>query len=364
MKTNDLFRCGTSCPAVHRWVLGVAAIVVSICPEAISAPPALDLDSTDAAVTFPGATDDLETSDYLGGTGDWLPGGWTETGETTSPSGGNIRNAGDNGTRTIRIHDGDNEVDSIQRSADLTGAMTASLSLDFRHNSFDNADEYTDIEISSDGAAFVLLERLDFSEPTTYTNHVYDITAYISATTTVRFSSSTAQGSSEYGYIDNVVINTTVAPPVGYTTSYRNGAPAVAIASPDVAITDSDSVDNVDSGSGAGEVTSGTPLTIGNTDGSGAPDYLDIDADDDGIPDNVEAQSTAAYSPATGGDLDRDGLDDNFDSSDDTGGAPYVNDHISSTTVVTDLGDSVLKKGRSMFLKILNPNPSWTIPTP
>ena len=32
-----------------------------------------------------------------------------------------------------------------------------------------------------------------------------------------------------------------------------------------------------------------------NTDGTGGPNYLDIDADDDGIPDNVETQPTVGY---------------------------------------------------------------------
>ena len=36
-------------------------------------------------------------------------------------------------------------------------------------------------------------------------------------------------------------------------------------------------------------------LTLRNTDGIGNPDYLDIDSDDDGIPDNIEGMSTVGY---------------------------------------------------------------------
>ena len=36
-------------------------------------------------------------------------------------------------------------------------------------------------------------------------------------------------------------------------------------------------------------------ISFPNTDNTGKPNYLDIDSDDDGIPDNVEAQSTAGY---------------------------------------------------------------------
>lgn len=53
------------------------------------------------------------------------------------------------------------------------------------------------------------------------------------------------------------------------------------------------------------------PLT--NTDAVGNPDYLDIDADDDGIVDNIEAQATFSYVVPLGIDTDRDGVDDAYD---------------------------------------------------
>src|SRR5690606_4251134 len=54
-------------------------------------------------------------------------------------------------------------------------------------------------------------------------------------------------------------------------------------------------------------------LTLPNTDGDGLPDYLDIDADNDGIVDNIESQSTGGYIPPTGMDADGDGLDNAYD---------------------------------------------------
>lgn len=75
-----------------------------------------------------------------------------------------------------------------------------------------------------------------------------------------------------------------------------------------------DSIDNVDNGSGGGEVTSGTPLAIPNSDGTGNADYLDIDADGDGIIDNIEAQATTGTPVrATVADTDGDGISDAFD---------------------------------------------------
>jgi Ig-like domain CHU_C associated/Secretion system C-terminal sorting domain len=49
-------------------------------------------------------------------------------------------------------------------------------------------------------------------------------------------------------------------------------------------------------------------LGLRNTDADGKPDYLDIDSDDDGIPDNIEGQSTASYKFPTLTDADGDGL--------------------------------------------------------
>jgi len=51
-----------------------------------------------------------------------------------------------------------------------------------------------------------------------------------------------------------------------------------------------------------------------NRDANGSPNFLDLDADDDGIVDNTEAQLTSGYIAAAGADTDRDGIDDNYDS--------------------------------------------------
>ncbi len=61
-------------------------------------------------------------------------------------------------------------------------------------------------------------------------------------------------------------------------------------------------------------------LALANTDVTGNPDYLDIDADDDGIPDNVEALPTLGYQFPTGLDSDNDGLDNAYDAVNGFGG--------------------------------------------
>lgn len=49
-----------------------------------------------------------------------------------------------------------------------------------------------------------------------------------------------------------------------------------------------------------------------DTDQDGVLDYRDLDSDNDGITDNVEAQSTAGYIAPSGVDADNDGLDDAY----------------------------------------------------
>ncbi|WP_211296732.1 beta strand repeat-containing protein, partial [Polaribacter butkevichii] len=74
---------------------------------------------------------------------------------------------------------------------------------------------------------------------------------------------------------------------------------------------DDNNVDN--SGSNGIPTSAGTGLTPTSTDADSIPDYLDLDADNDGIPDNIEAQTTLGYVAPSGADTDKDGLDDAYD---------------------------------------------------
>jgi hypothetical protein len=73
----------------------------------------------------------------------------------------------------------------------------------------------------------------------------------------------------------------------------------------------------------------GNPTT-GNLDNDARYNFLDIDSDNDGITDNVEAQTTAGYLLPVAGDVDGDGLADLYDSQGGSYGAgginPYNND--------------------------------------
>lgn len=54
-------------------------------------------------------------------------------------------------------------------------------------------------------------------------------------------------------------------------------------------------------------------ITPPDKDSDSLPDFQDIDSDNDGLPDLIEAQTLATFSPISGIDSDADGLDDAFD---------------------------------------------------
>ena len=79
------------------------------------------------------------------------------------------------------------------------------------------------------------------------------------------------------------------------------------------AITDTDN-------DGLADLVEGTALSLTDTDGDTKPNYIDIDADNDGIVDNIESQSTAGYIAYSDTDTDGDGLTDPYDNSPSFGG--------------------------------------------
>ncbi len=75
-------------------------------------------------------------------------------------------------------------------------------------------------------------------------------------------------------------------------------------------------------------VSSLPALNIRFTDADTYPDYLDIDSDDDGIPDNIEGMSTAGYILPAITDTDGDGLVNTYDNIVGFGGSGiFVYDH-------------------------------------
>ena len=88
-------------------------------------------------------------------------------------------------------------------------------------------------------------------------------------------------------------------------------------------------VDGVIAANGWSTTVSGmAALNLRNTDAVGSFDYLDIDSDEDGIPDNIEGQTTAGYILPGITDTDGDGLVNTYDNVVGFGGSGiYVYDH-------------------------------------
>ncbi|WP_271770126.1 C-type lectin-like domain-containing protein [Aquimarina algiphila] len=143
------------------------------------------------------------------GTANWA-GNWAEIepfATDDDPFGGFIRITG-NRLRFRFIFAGDEQ---IQRTADLTGAATATLSFDWETFSLE-AGETIDVQISSTGGApFTTLASFGNGVNTTDT-FTQDISGFISANTTIRFINTNNdwnQGNDRF-FVDNLQIETFV----------------------------------------------------------------------------------------------------------------------------------------------------------
>lgn len=83
--------------------------------------------------------------------------------------------------------------------------------------------------------------------------------------------------------------------------------------------------DIMDPNTTAGAANFANPNYFGNRDGDALKNQFDIDADNDGIVDNIEGQSTLGYKLPTGLDTDKDGVDDAYDINNGGASIGYIN---------------------------------------
>ncbi|WP_127140956.1 immunoglobulin domain-containing protein [Flagellimonas marinaquae] len=164
---------------------------------------------------------------------------WLEYNDNNSASNGYIRITGGE----LFLYYLWNE--NIRRSADLSGYSAATLTFDWRTSSLESGETLS-IEVSSDGSSFTTLDTFSGSQTGSFSQ---DISAYMSANTTIRFikGGGNWSGSNDRAYIDNVLITATSVPLI-------------------------------------------------DTDGDGAIDVVDLDDDNDGITDEEEYCSTVIAS--------------------------------------------------------------------
>jgi len=113
---------------------------------------------------------------------------------------------------------------------------------------------------------------------------------------------------------------------------------------------------------GLDDTVATTPLPLPNSDNNlnDLADYLDIDADDDGLPDNIEGQPTASYvSPSGMGsgmtDANNNGVDDNYENGTVIGLLPENTDGDTNPDYIDtdsddDLIDDLTEGGRGTFV--------------
>lgn len=192
---------------------------------------------------------DSQAFDLNSGTANWTT-DWVENENSdyaSSPTTGEIQirtdpSVSDTGFRLF-LSDDDSEAgaaDTIQRSADLSGASSATLTFDYRRqiNSADPAD-VVKIWAATDGISFTQIGQIGATGSGTFIDGSYqqfsvDLTGYISPTTTIRFSIDDGADDTDWVYIDNVKIDYSA------NQTYVEGGAAVSIAPVGASIKDAD----------------------------------------------------------------------------------------------------------------------------
>jgi hypothetical protein len=152
--------------------------------------------------------DDFETDDYTGSTGDaaWF-GDWSEINDSGNPNNGDVQVSATSGNRVLLIG---KSARGAQRITDLSAYASATLTLGYWRSGLDSADEYASVEISADGSNWTLLDQYlgPGSDATDAPPEVrsYDISGHLSATTHIRFLTSTSNSKFDRILFDDIEI--------------------------------------------------------------------------------------------------------------------------------------------------------------
>lgn len=157
--------------------------------------------------------DEFNTSAYSGNDGSrtWS-GDWQEINESDGPVRGDEVVSTDplanpsSPTKQLRVR---NSSEGVMREADLSGAVTATLSLQYRRENLDDADDYVAVEVSTNGTLGPWTEIVRFAGPdndTAYQPFSQDISAYIDANFAIRFISSPDLSNRDDVWFDDVEI--------------------------------------------------------------------------------------------------------------------------------------------------------------
>ena len=198
--------------------------------------------------------DELNSVAYSGNDGNinWSN-NWQEVGEGDGASSGDVRVT----SGAIRFGaDGANlNGVSLEREADLSSAISATLTFDYRKQLIDDASGSISVQVSSDGGSnWTTLNTYNLNGTTEFAREQFDITAYMSANTQVRFLGS-GNDVESYFYVDDVQIayetntppvldldaNDSAAAGADFASTFSEGGGAVTVADADATLSDVDS---------------------------------------------------------------------------------------------------------------------------
>lgn len=160
--------------------------------------------------------DEFNASVYSGndGTLTWS-GDWQEINESDGPVRGDevvttdpLANPSPPSNQ-LRVRDNDGGGEGVMREADLSGAVTATLSLQYRRENLSDAGDYVAVEVSTNGTLGPWTEITRFAGPdneSAYQPFSQDISAYIDANFAIRFISSPDMGNKVGVWFDDVEI--------------------------------------------------------------------------------------------------------------------------------------------------------------
>jgi len=207
-----------------------ATLTINVTP--VNDAPEISLNTAVAAFNV---RDEFENVAYSNNNGNanWA-GNWVEESDDNLANNGDIRIVTDLGDGALRFGNGSDA--AIVRVVDLSQATSATLSFDYRQLNISSTSEDVRVFISSNGSDFTKLLEIDSGTSSTYQSFgPLDISAFMSATTTIRIEVEGDLDDGEFAFIDNINIAYTapVLPTFTEGGAAVNIMPLATVADPD-----------------------------------------------------------------------------------------------------------------------------------
>jgi serine protease AprX len=175
----------------------------------------VDAPMISTSASDPRVRDDFNTTAYTNnnGTQTWAS-HWVESGDDNAAGTGNVRIA----SGSLQLKYGNR---AIKRQVNLANAVYAGLTLQYKRGSFDDANDYVAVQVSTDGGLFwTEVGRLSGpANDSAWQTATFYIQKYSSTSTQVRLVTSLLLGSADILYVDGLQIEYAYAS--RYTSSIR-----------------------------------------------------------------------------------------------------------------------------------------------